>query len=65
MPSYLKTHYYRVPLYYAGRDKNIIKLEPQKYDAVLFISEKAAQSVAKKLAKDYLRDDFFVVQQPC
>ncbi|WP_332065732.1 hypothetical protein [Bartonella sp. CB189] len=62
MPSYLKTLSYGVPLYYAGRNKNIIKLEPQKYNAILFISEQAAICVAKRLEKDYLRDDFSVVQ---
>ncbi|WP_455477990.1 hypothetical protein V3565_04340 [Bartonella sp. B10] len=63
MPSYLKTIYRGVPLYYAGNTQNIIRLDPQKHKAVLFISQKAAEYMAGNLAKKYLRNDFFVVQQ--
>ncbi|WP_332060222.1 hypothetical protein [Bartonella sp. CB74] len=63
MPSYLKTVYQGIPLYYAGRIQNTVKLEPKKYNALPFISQKAAEYVAKNLAEQYLRDDFSIVQQ--
>ncbi|ATP12867.1 hypothetical protein BHOIPH791_15050 [Bartonella henselae] len=63
MARYLKTFYQGFPLYYAGNAQNKIRLEPQKHNAVLFISQKAAECVAKNLAEKYLRNDFFVVQQ--
>ncbi|EJF80019.1 hypothetical protein MCQ_00523 [Candidatus Bartonella washoeensis Sb944nv] len=63
MASYLKTFYQGIPLYYAGNVQNKIKLEPQKNNAVLFISQEAAECAAKNLAQKYLRDDFSVVQQ--
>ncbi|WP_375607058.1 MULTISPECIES: hypothetical protein [unclassified Bartonella] len=62
MTSYLKTSYRGIPLYYAGNMRNLIRLEPQKHDALLFISQEAALSMAKKLAEEYLRYDFSVVQ---
>ncbi|OPB34951.1 hypothetical protein LBE40_00220 [Bartonella taylorii] len=63
MASYLKTFYQGFPLYYAGNTKTTIRLEPQKHNAVLFISREAAECVAKNLSEEYLRDDFCVVQQ--
>ncbi|WP_375609336.1 MULTISPECIES: hypothetical protein [unclassified Bartonella] len=62
MTSYLKTSYRGIPLYYAGNMRNLIRLEPRKHDALLFISQEAALSMAKKLAEEYLRYDFSVVQ---
>ncbi|WP_330168109.1 hypothetical protein [Bartonella grahamii] len=62
MPSYLKTFYRGIPLYYAGNMRNLIRLEPQKHKAILFISQEVAQSMAKKLEEDYCCHDFFVVQ---
>ncbi|WP_375666613.1 hypothetical protein [Bartonella sp. TT121SHDZB] len=62
MPSYLKTSYRGFPLYYAGNTRNLIRLEPQKHNAILFISQKDAQSMAKNLAEEYLCYDFAVVQ---
>ncbi|MBB4076251.1 uroporphyrinogen-III synthase [Bartonella fuyuanensis] len=63
MPSYLKTFYRGFSLYYAGNTRNLIRLEPQKHNAVLFISQEAAENMAKNLEKEYLRDDFSVVQE--
>ncbi|WP_455479228.1 hypothetical protein V4B17_05865 [Bartonella sp. B23] len=63
MASYLKTFHQGFPLYYAGNAQNTIRLEPQKNNAVLFISKQAAECVAKNLAQEYQRDDFFVVKQ--
>ncbi|WP_409361084.1 hypothetical protein ACRPOS_007235 [Bartonella heixiaziensis] len=63
MASYLKTFYQGFPLYYAGNTQNTIRLEPQKHNAVLFISQQVAECVAKNLAQEYQRDDFSVVQQ--
>ncbi|WP_019221234.1 hypothetical protein [Bartonella senegalensis] len=63
MARYLKTFYQGFPLYYAGNSQNTIRLEPQKHNAVLFISQKAAEYVAKNLAEKHRRNDFFVVQQ--
>ncbi|WP_019219546.1 hypothetical protein [Bartonella florencae] len=63
MASYLKTFYRGFPLYYAGKTQNIIKLEPQKQNAILFMSRKAAECVAKNLAEEYCQNDFCVVQQ--
>ncbi|WP_455481805.1 hypothetical protein V4P56_04960 [Bartonella sp. B35(2025)] len=63
MASYLKTVYQGIPLYYAGNIKNTIRLEPQKHKAILFISQKVAECVAENLAKEYLRNDFLVIQQ--
>ncbi len=63
MGSYLKTFYQGIPLYYAGNTKTTIRLEPQKYNAVLFISREAAECAAKNLSEEYLRDDFCVVEQ--
>ncbi|WP_208436276.1 hypothetical protein [Bartonella phoceensis] len=63
MASYLKTFYQGIPLYYAGNVKNTIKLEPQKQNAVLFLSRQDAERVAKNLVEEYFRDDFCVVQQ--
>ncbi|WP_455473966.1 hypothetical protein [Bartonella sp. B30(2025)] len=60
MPSYLKTIYNGISLYYAGKNKNTIKLEPQKQNAVPFTSYTVAQHAAKKLAYEHLRDDFFI-----
>ncbi|QEE09776.1 hypothetical protein D1093_09445 [Bartonella kosoyi] len=62
MPSYLKTSYRGFPLYYAGKTRNLIRLEPQKHNAVLFISQEVALSMAKNLAEEYCRCDFSVVQ---
>ncbi|ACS51858.1 hypothetical protein [Bartonella grahamii] len=62
MPSYLKTSYQGVPLYYAGNTRNLIRLEPQKHNAILFISQEVAQFMAKKLEEEYCRHDFSVVQ---
>ncbi|WP_375703559.1 hypothetical protein [Bartonella sp. AD13SXNS] len=62
MPSYLKTSYQGFPLYYAGNTRNLIRLEPQKHNALLFISQEAALSMAKNLAEEYLCYDFSVVQ---
>ncbi|WP_375621496.1 hypothetical protein [Bartonella sp. AA97HXZ] len=62
MPSYLKTSYQGFPLYYAGNTRNLIRLEPQKHNAIHFISQEVAQSMAKKLEEEYCRHDFFVVQ---
>ncbi|MBX4336481.1 hypothetical protein [Bartonella raoultii] len=62
MSSYLKTTVYKgFPLYYAGNNKKTIRLEPQKENAVSFISKKAAAYVAKNLAEKYQRNDFFIV----
>ncbi|GAA4664563.1 hypothetical protein [Bartonella pachyuromydis] len=63
MASYLKTFYRGIPLYYAGNSQNTIRLEPQKHNALLFISQKAAECVAKNLAEKYCRDDFCIVRQ--
>ncbi|WP_017196015.1 hypothetical protein [Bartonella birtlesii] len=63
MASYLKTFYRGFPLYYAGKTKNTIRLEPQKQHAILFISQKAAECMAKNLAAEYCQNDFYVVQQ--
>ncbi|WP_455476873.1 hypothetical protein [Bartonella sp. B41] len=63
MPSYLKTIYQGIPLYYAGNSEDTIVLEPQKRNAILFISQKAAECVVQRLAKECFRNDFFVVQQ--
>ncbi len=62
MPSYLKSSYQGFPLYYAGNTRNLIRLEPQKHNAIHFISQEVAQSMAKKLEEEYCRHDFFVVQ---
>ncbi|WP_375634524.1 MULTISPECIES: hypothetical protein [unclassified Bartonella] len=62
MPSYLKTSYQGIPLYYAGNMRNLIRLEPQKHNAILFISQEVALSMAKKLEEEYCRHDFSVVQ---
>ncbi|EJF87845.1 hypothetical protein [Bartonella rattimassiliensis] len=62
MPSYLKTFYQGFPLYYAGNTRNLIRLEPQKHNAILFISQEAAEGMAKKLAEKYLCYNFVVVQ---
>ncbi|PIT68101.1 hypothetical protein [Bartonella tribocorum] len=62
MPSYLKTFYQGFPLYYAGKTENLIRLEPQKHNAVLFISQELALFMAKKLAEEYCRYDFSVVR---
>ncbi|WP_083832381.1 hypothetical protein [Bartonella alsatica] len=63
MASYLRTFYRGIPLYYAGNTKNTIRLEPQKCNAILFRSRKAAECTAKNLAEEYFRNDFSVVQQ--
>ncbi|WP_039758297.1 hypothetical protein [Bartonella queenslandensis] len=62
MPSYLKTSYRGFPLYYAGKIRNLIRLEPQKNNAVLFISQEAAETMAKNLEEEYCCHDFSVVQ---
>ncbi|WP_144755777.1 MULTISPECIES: hypothetical protein [Bartonella] len=62
MPSYLKTSYRGFPLYYAGKTRNLIRLEPQKHNAVLFISQEVALSMAKSLAEEHCTYDFSVVQ---
>ncbi|WP_375650536.1 hypothetical protein [Bartonella sp. OT172YNZD] len=62
MLSYLKTAYQGIPLYYAGNTRNLIRLEPQKHNAVLFISQEVAQFMAKKLEEEYCCYDFSVVQ---
>ncbi|WP_142416099.1 hypothetical protein [Bartonella massiliensis] len=62
MPSYLKTSYRGIPLYYAGNIRNLIKLEPQKHNAVFFISQEAAETMAKNLEEEYFCYDFSVVQ---
>ncbi|WP_254492386.1 hypothetical protein [Bartonella sp. B1099] len=62
MPSYLKTSYRGFPLYYAGKTQNLIRLEPQKHNAVLFISQEAAEDMANNLAEEYCHHDFSVVQ---
>ncbi|CAK02250.1 hypothetical protein [Bartonella tribocorum] len=62
MPSYLKTSYQGFPLYYAGKTRNLIRLEPQKHNAVLFISQEMAEMMAKNLAEEYCCYDFFIVQ---
>ncbi|WP_081485016.1 hypothetical protein [Bartonella vinsonii] len=61
MGGYLRTFYQGIPLYYAGNTKNTIRLDPQKHNAVFFISQQAAECVAKNLAEHYLRNDFSLV----
>ncbi|VEJ45972.1 Uncharacterised protein [Bartonella vinsonii] len=63
MGGYLQTFYQGIPLYYAGKVKNTIRLDPQKHNAVFFISQQAAECVAKNLAEQYLRNDFSLVQE--
>ncbi|WP_273758547.1 hypothetical protein [Bartonella sp. AU55XJBT] len=62
MPSYLKTSYRGFALYYAGKTQNLIRLEPQKHHAVLFISQEAAEDMANNLSEEYCYHDFSVVQ---
>ncbi|PIT68019.1 hypothetical protein [Bartonella tribocorum] len=62
MSRYLKTFYQGFPLYYAGKTQNLIRLEPQKHNAVLFISQEVAETVARNLAQEYCRYDFSVVR---
>ncbi|AQX18870.1 MULTISPECIES: hypothetical protein [Bartonella] len=63
MKTYLKTFSYGLPLYYAGYAHNIIKLEPQQKNACSFISHYEAEAVARKLALQYQRDDFYIAQK--
>ncbi|ATO57872.1 hypothetical protein [Bartonella sp. 1-1C] len=63
MKTYLKTLSYGLPLYYAGYAQNIIKLEPQQKNACSFISHSEAESIARKLALQYQRYDFYIAQK--